>query len=70
MFTATMMISVYGWLITVESERNFKSADRCNAYIANSLSALPDQFVELTAFGIKDMRCRLIRIKKGEKSGR
>ena len=55
-----MMISVFGWLITVESERNFKSADRCNAYIANSLSALPNQFVELTKFGIKDMRCRLI----------
>jgi len=70
MFTATMMISVFGWLITVESERNFKSVDRCNAYIANSLSALPNQFVEYTGFGIKDMRCRLIRIKKGEKSGR
>ena len=70
MFTATMMISVFGWLITVESERNFKSADRCNAYIANSLSALPNQFVELTKFGIKDMRCRLVRNSERNKDGR
>jgi len=60
MYTAFMMISVYGWLITVESERNFKSSSQCHQYIASSLSNLTNDFVEYTGFGIKDMRCRLI----------
>ena len=60
MYTAFMMISVYGWLITVESERNFKSSAQCHQYIASSLSNLTNDFVEYTGFGIKDMRCRLI----------
>tara|TARA_S200002703_G_scaffold153028_1_gene154110 strand:+ start:791 stop:997 length:207 start_codon:yes stop_codon:yes gene_type:complete len=60
MYTAFMMISVYGWLITVESERNFKSSAQCHQYIATSLSNLTNDFVEYTGFGIKDMRCRLI----------
>jgi len=60
MYTAFMMISVYGWLITVESERNFKSSSQCHQYIATSLSNLTNDFVESVGFGIKDMRCRLI----------
>ena len=55
-----MIISIQGWLITVESERNFESSAQCHQYIASSLSNLTNDFVEYTGFGIKDMRCRLI----------
>jgi len=61
MYTAFMIISIQGWLITVESERNFKSSAQCHQYIATSLSNLTNDFVESVGFGIKDMRCRLVQ---------
>jgi len=61
MYTAFMIISIQGWLITVESERNFKSSAQCHQYIATSLASLSNDFVEYTGFGITDMQCRLVR---------
>ena len=59
LYTAIISFSLFGFLVTVESERDFITRMDCLDFITSKLEAIPSDLSEQTQLGVHDMRCEL-----------
>ena len=60
LYTAIISFSLFGFLVTVESETNFRSRSECLNFITRKLESIPSDLLEQTQLGVYDMRCQHI----------